>query len=69
MLLRRWLLDCASWAFRRADVHAVIAELRQQSALAAAAPQQWIREALLRLHSAPARSMRQPVPALMERSP
>jgi hypothetical protein len=41
--------------FRAADVHAVIAELRQQGELAAAAPQQWLREALQRLHRAPAR--------------
>ena len=40
--------------FRAADVHAVIAELRQRSELAAAAPQQWLREALRRLHRAPA---------------
>ncbi|HEU4580253.1 MAG TPA: HNH endonuclease signature motif containing protein [Polyangiaceae bacterium] len=41
--------------FRAADVHAVIAELRQQSELAAAAPELWIREALRRLHPAPSR--------------
>ncbi|HEU4579978.1 MAG TPA: HNH endonuclease signature motif containing protein, partial [Polyangiaceae bacterium] len=40
--------------FRPADVHAVIAELRQQSELSAATPQQWLREALRRLHPAPA---------------
>jgi hypothetical protein len=42
--------------FRAAEVQAVIAELRQQSELAAATPQQWLREALRRLHPAPARS-------------
>jgi hypothetical protein len=41
--------------FRAAHVHAVIAELRQRSELAAAAPQQWLREALQRLHRTPAR--------------
>jgi hypothetical protein len=41
--------------FRAADVHTVIAELRQRSELAAAAPQQWLREASQRLHRAPAR--------------
>lgn len=41
--------------FRAADVHAVIAELRQRSELADAAPQQWLREALRRLHRAPER--------------
>jgi hypothetical protein len=41
--------------FRAADVHAVLAELRQRSELAAAAPQQWLREALQRLHRAPPR--------------
>ncbi|HEU4577145.1 MAG TPA: HNH endonuclease signature motif containing protein [Polyangiaceae bacterium] len=41
--------------FRAADVRAVMAELRQQSELASAAPQQWLREALRRLHPAPAR--------------
>jgi hypothetical protein len=41
--------------FRAADVRAVIAELRQRSELAAAAPLQWLREALQRLHRAPAR--------------
>jgi hypothetical protein len=40
--------------FRAADVRAVIAELRQQSELDVAPPQQWIREALRRLHPAPA---------------
>jgi hypothetical protein len=40
--------------FHAADVHAVLVELRQRSELAAAPPQQWIREALLRLHPAPA---------------
>jgi Holliday junction resolvasome RuvABC DNA-binding subunit len=38
--------------FRAADVRAVLAELRQQNELAGAAPQQWIREALRRLHPA-----------------
>jgi hypothetical protein len=38
--------------FRGAEVRAVIAELRQQSELADAAPQRWIREALRRLHPA-----------------
>jgi hypothetical protein len=42
--------------FRRADVHAVMAELRQQSELAVAPPQQWLREALRRLHPAPVRA-------------
>ncbi|HEU4581984.1 MAG TPA: hypothetical protein VFS67_27200 [Polyangiaceae bacterium] len=42
--------------FRAADVHTVIAELRQRSELAAAPPQQWLREALLRLHPAPVRA-------------
>jgi hypothetical protein len=42
--------------FRPAQVHAVMAELRQQSELASAAPQHWIREALRRLHPASARS-------------
>ncbi|HEU4577390.1 MAG TPA: hypothetical protein VFS67_03975 [Polyangiaceae bacterium] len=42
--------------FRPADVHAVIAELRDQNELADAAPQQWLREALRRLHPAPART-------------
>ena len=41
--------------FRAAEVHAVIAELRQQNELAAAGPQQWLREALRHLHPAPAR--------------
>jgi hypothetical protein len=41
--------------FRPADVHSVLEELRQRSELAAAAPQQWLREALMRLHRAPAR--------------
>ncbi|HEU4583036.1 MAG TPA: HNH endonuclease signature motif containing protein [Polyangiaceae bacterium] len=40
--------------FRAADVHAVIAQLRERGELAAAAPQQWLREALKRLHPAPA---------------
>jgi hypothetical protein len=42
--------------FRAADVHAVIAKLRQRSELAAASPQQWLREALRSLHSGPARA-------------
>jgi hypothetical protein len=42
--------------FPAADVHAVITELRQRSELATAAPQQWLREALRRLHPAPARA-------------
>ena len=42
--------------FRTADVHAVLAELRQRSELTGAAPQQWLREALRRLHPAPARA-------------
>jgi hypothetical protein len=41
--------------FRAADVQAVMAELQQQSELASAEPQQWLREALRRLHPAPAR--------------
>jgi hypothetical protein len=41
--------------FRAADVHAVMAELRQHGELAAAAPQQWLRQALQRLHRTPAR--------------
>lgn len=36
--------------FREAEVRAVMAELRQQDNLAGAEPQQWIREALRRLH-------------------
>ncbi|HEU4579952.1 MAG TPA: HNH endonuclease signature motif containing protein [Polyangiaceae bacterium] len=42
--------------FHSAHVHAVIAELRQQSELAAATPQRWLGEALRRLHPAPARA-------------
>ncbi|HEU4576699.1 MAG TPA: HNH endonuclease signature motif containing protein [Polyangiaceae bacterium] len=42
--------------FRAADVQAVMAELRQQRELTIASPQQWIGEALRRLHPAPART-------------
>ncbi|HVZ31299.1 MAG TPA: HNH endonuclease [Polyangiaceae bacterium] len=42
--------------FRAAEVRAVVAELRQQRELAGAAPQQWLREALRRLHRASRRA-------------